>query len=123
MAGRPRTPAKILELRGAFRRNPQRRRTDADGAGPFCTDPPAHMPQAVVPAWRFLVARLPKVALSSSDELAVEIAATLTAQAWAGNHAVIPELRQWLAKLGMTPTDRGKLPGSAPSDANPFDKL
>lgn len=29
---RPRTPAKILELRGAFKANPQRRREDADRA-------------------------------------------------------------------------------------------
>lgn len=123
MAGRPRTPAKILELKGAFKKDPQRKRVDAEGAGPFGEEPPAHLPQDVVRAWRYLVDRLPKVALSSSDELAVEVAARLTAQFWAGNIMVAAELRQWLGKLGMTPADRAKLPGSAPPSDNPFAKL
>ena len=120
---RPRTPAKILELRGAFKRNPNRRRIDAEGAGPFSCEPPAHLAQINLPAWRYLVERLPKVALSSSDEIAVEVSAVLLAQLWAGNTSIAAELRQWLGKLGMTPVDRSKIPASAPQGANPFSGL
>ena len=74
---RPRTPAKVLELRGAFKANPQRRRADAEGSAPFERDPPAHLPQMVVPAWRYIVQRLPLIALSNADEVAVECGANL----------------------------------------------
>lgn len=120
MSGRPRTPAKILELKGAFKKDPQRRRVDAEGAGPFTGEPPTHLPQDAVRAWRYLVERLPKAALSSSDDVAVEVTARLLTQFWAGNIAVVTEMRQWLGKLGMTPVDRAKIPGAPPQTDNPF---
>ena len=73
-------------------------------------------------AWRYLVDRLPRVALYSCDEIAVEIAAKLLAQYWlTGNLETIKELRQWLGKLGMTPQDRTRIPAATPSkEANKF---
>lgn len=120
---RPRTPSNILELRGAFKKDPQRTRVDAAGAAAFERDPPAHLTADAVPAWRYLVDRLPKVALSSSDEIGVEIAAKLLARHWligASDLDTIKELRQWLGKLGMTPVDRTKMPSTPPDDKNPF---
>jgi phage terminase small subunit len=114
---RPRTPATILNLRGAFDKDPQRKREDAEGAGPFETDPPTHLAQEVVPAWRYIVSRLPKVALSSSDEIAVEMAARLLAWYWlTGSLDHAKELRQWLAQLGMTPAARTKIPPAKPGE-------
>jgi phage terminase small subunit len=122
---RPRTPAKILELRGAFKANPQRRRKDAEGAGPFQMDPPTHLAAEAVPAWRYLVERLPRVTLSSSDEVAVEAAAVTLAGLWQLSKmlgALAPlspsykslsaELRLWLQQLGMTPQARTKIPAA-----------
>ena len=115
---RPRTSAKILELRGAFKANPQRRREDAEGAGPFEKDPPAEMPADVVPTWRAIVERLPKIVLTSSDEFAVEQAAyCLSGIRQLGPMAALhpgfgklsAELRQWLIQLGMTPQARTKI--------------
>jgi hypothetical protein len=131
---RPRTPAKILELRGAFKANPQRRRKDAEGAAPFEKAPPMALAADCVPAWHQLVSRLPKVVLSSSDEFAVEQAAVcLTGIRQLGNMAGLhpsygklsSELRQWLIQLGMTPAARTKIaPEKADDDAgNPFAKL
>lgn len=116
--GRPRTSAKILELRGAFRKDPQRKRSDAEGAGPFEKDPPAEMPADVVPTWRAIVERLPKIVLTSSDEFAVEQAAyCLSGIRQLGPMAALhpgfgklsAELRQWLIQLGMTPQARTKI--------------
>jgi len=120
---RPRQPAKILDLRGAFAKNPARRREDAEGDKPFNSDPPAHLPEGAVRAWRYVVERLPKVAMFNCDEIAVEIAATLLAQFWLSRDIdTLKELRQWLAKLGMTPVDRTKIPPADPGgkSKNPF---
>lgn len=115
---RPRTPAKILELRGAFKQNPQRRREDSEGGAPFERDPPPHLPQGAVAAWHYVVARLPKITLFNSDEVAVEIAAKLLAQFWlTGDLDTIKELRQWLDKLGMTPRARTQIPPAPERDS------
>lgn len=116
--GRPRTPSNVLELRGAFKKNPARRRKDAEGSAPFCENPPAHLPQGAVPAWNYLVSRLPRIALYNCDEIAVEIAARQLAGYWlTGDPDTVKELRQWLAKLGMFPVDRAKLPSKEPEAA------
>ena len=128
---RPRTAAKVLELRGAFKKHPERRRVDAEGAAPFEKDPPTEMPGDVVPAWHAIVARLPKIVLSSSDEFAVEQAAYCLAgirqlgpmaALHPGFGKLSAELRQWLIQLGMTPVARTKIPAKddEPGSKNPF---
>lgn len=126
---RPRTSAKILQLKGAFDKDPARKRQDSEGSAPFDIDPPAHLPQQAVPAWRYVVSRLPKVAIYNCDEVAVEQAALLLSAVWtlgvvAGlDH--LKELRQWLAVLGMTPAARTKIPPHVPKEdaKNPFDNV
>jgi phage terminase small subunit len=117
---RPRTPSNVLELRGAFRKHPERRRKDAPGAGVLNHEPPEELGGAAARAWRFLVERLPQAALSSSDEVAIAQAARLMAAIWALDSlggalnrqyaSLSAELRQWLIQLGMTPQARTKLP-------------
>jgi phage terminase small subunit len=122
---RSRTPAKILELRGAFQAHPERRREDADGAGELNAAPPVHLPAAVVPAWQYIVARLPRVAVYESDAVAVEMAARLLAQCWLNpDVGALRELRQWLSALGMSPQARTKLPPArAGASESPFGEL
>jgi len=116
---RPRTPSNILELRGAFRAHPERQRRDAEGAGEFNREPPEHLRPDVARAWRYLAARLPKIALTSSDELAVEQASRVLSNLWAMEQrmgdlcgslsefkALNDALARWLGLLGMTPRDR-----------------
>lgn len=112
---RPRTSSNVLELRGAFKKHPARRRKDAEGSAPFCDAPPSHLPAGAVPAWNYIVSRLPRISLYSCDEIAVEIAARLLAAYWlSGDIKTQAELRLWLAKLGMTPGDRTKIPPKEP---------
>lgn len=105
----------MLEIRGAFEKNPSRKRSDPAGA-PINLKPPTHLPADAVPAWNYLVVRLPLVAFYNCDEVAVEIAATLLAQYWLtpADLKTIKELRYWLGKLGMTPGDRAKLDAKEP---------
>lgn len=108
-------------MRGSFKHDPQRAREDAPGAAPFGQEPPQHLPQECTRAWRYLVERLPKVALYSTDEVAVEMAARLLAQFWmSGSLDVLKELRQWLAKLGFSPVDRTRLTAEAGAKKNKF---
>lgn len=128
---RPRTPAKILGLRGAFRANPQRRREDAEGTGEFRRDPPAELPADAIPCWRVIAERLPQITLTASDEFAVEQAAVCLATIrnlgpMAGLHPaygrLASELRAWLIQLGMTPAARTKIAPAKPAGpkGNPF---
>ena len=124
---RPRTPAKILELRGAFEANPARRREDAPGAGPWTDEPPEHLTGQEIAAWREIVQSLPKVALTSTERLGVAQMARL----WAAlkvTHPASPDFkklddsfRQWAVQMGMTLQARTKLgqDGNA-SKANEF---
>jgi hypothetical protein len=108
---RPRLPSNVLELRGAFKKDPKRRRVDLQGAGLFDANPPSRLSQDCVQAWHAVVERVPPGVLTKTDELAVEIAATLLAAWWLTRDLdVLKEIRQWFAQLGMTPVARTKIP-------------
>ena len=72
--GRTRTPTAILELRGAFKRNPNRRPNE-----PLVTEPlpdaPRRLPKDIRIIWNEM--RDQGFWLSSADQYLVEIAATL----------------------------------------------
>jgi phage terminase small subunit len=112
---RPRTSAKILEARGAFKDNPQRAREDLPGAGPFDHEPPDFLTELEKKAWSRIVSRLPKLTLSSSEELLVESAARVYAR-YLETPSRTDEFRrlgvafmQHLKELGMTVNARAKL--------------
>ena len=112
---RPRTPAKVLELRGAFLKNPDRRREDAPGAAPWSDEPPEHLTGPEIAAWREVVASLPKVALTATERLGVAQMARLWATLKA-THPASPDFkklddsfRNWAMQMGMTLQARTKL--------------
>ena len=124
---RPRTPTRILDARGSFKKNPDRKRdgepevTDPIGAAPGCLSPDE------VVAWNDIVAGAPIGVLTSADALAVETAAGLLAELRsdrvvfaAGKHS---RLQSYFGQFGMTPADRAKLSIEKPSEPNPFDML
>ena len=126
--GRPRTPAKILELKGAFKKNPQRRRSEAEGAAPFDRDPPGHLTGAEQAAWRKLMERLPVAALYNTDEIGIAQMARIMA-ALEPLHPSSPDFvrldnafRAWAVQFGYTLQARTKIPGpEKPGDGgNPF---
>lgn len=116
---RPRTSAKVLELRGSFSKDPQRRREDAEGAGPWNDEPPEHLTGHEIAAWREVVAALPRVALTATERLGVAQMARL----WAAlkvTHPASPDFkklddsfRQWAVQMGMTLQARTKLGSDA----------
>ncbi|HWG77814.1 MAG TPA: hypothetical protein VN660_13630 [Steroidobacteraceae bacterium] len=105
---RPRESATILQMKGAFDKNPDRARADLPGAGPMATEPPPTLTGEEIAAWRYIYERCPLPALSSSEEIALEQAARALAMLRKINPIMIDvyaaldrRLQTWLAELGM----------------------
>jgi|SRR5579862_5590716 len=78
---RPRKPTALLELSGAFKHDPQRRRDgEPRPTGPL-GDPPERLPTEAVPYWHEIEATCAPGVLTISDRFAVELAARLMARA------------------------------------------
>jgi len=125
---RPRKPTNVLELTGAFKKNPQRARQDAETAGELSA-PPKHINGPVLNAWKEIVKYAPLQVLTESDRLSIELAANLLAQFRADpvefTAAKLVRLEALLGKFGMTPADRAKVSGpkKEPPKGNPFADL
>jgi hypothetical protein len=126
---RPRTPTSVLEIRGAFKANPQRAQDRANE--PVVTEPLGEPPKTFtgdqIQAWTDIVNYAPKGVLTSADTLAVERAARLLAKIRMGS-ASETEGRSFdalLGKFGMTPSDRSKVSVAVPTQrpGNPFSHI
>ena len=106
---RPRTPTKVLEMRGSYKRNPNRRREEPDVSGPL-GDPPAYFSGAELAAWNEIASGAPRDVLTGSDHITVELAARLLADSrvnWVVfTAAKLARLEAMLGKFGMSPADR-----------------
>lgn len=122
--GRPRKPSNVLEMSGAFRKNPQRRAERANEPQPTAPigDPPPHLTANAARAWQDIVRLAPGGVLGDTDRLYVEIAAELLAMkrelgVLAMEPAKLNRLETMLGKLGMNPADRSKV--NAPGSGKP----
>lgn len=123
---RPRTPTNVLEMRGAFKANPQRReeRKDEPVVHEPIGEPPKSFTADQLQAWNDLVTHCPSGVLTKADAMGVEEAARLLAKSRAGT-ADSNDRRlfaNYLSRFGMTPADRSRVKvvfqDSKPS--NPF---
>lgn len=123
---RPRTPSNILELRGAFDKNPQRRREEPTVNGDL-GEPPSHFDDARCAAWREVKDMAPEGVLTKADWLAVEMLADLMVRYRAsmtpdGERFTSADRRDMLALLarfGMTAADRSRV--AAPKEKDQTD--
>lgn len=134
---RPRTPSNVLEMRGAYKKDPQRRRKDEPEAVAGIGHAPSYFEPDQVSAWDEIVGRCHAGVLCDADGLAVEQAALLLSMS-RKPIVVLPNgemskpmrssdrvmLIGLLARFGMTPSDRSKVAGAKKEEpANPFAKL
>jgi hypothetical protein len=109
--GRTRTPTAVLELRGAFKRNPDRLRARKHEplVSTALPEPRPSLPKPVSLAW--LEMRERGFWLTSADRFLVEIAATLMAACRSDQlkSADVSLLIALLGKLGFALKDRGAL--------------
>lgn len=121
---KPRTPSAVLEARGAFDKDPARRRDDFEAAA-FDPAPPDYFSEPQRTVWNEIVAALPASVLQATDRMAVELAArqvaffrvTPDADVTA---AQLAQIRTALAVLGMTPADRSRVSVKKQAPSNPF---
>ena len=122
---RPRKPTAELELNGAFRKDPQRRRVDPPTAGPL-GDPPPCLPEACHAMWYELSEIAPLGVLRASDRWLVETAVRLMwAQRYDEKFSVskLTQLNWCMSRMGMTPSDRSKVHAPKEKAASPFSKF
>jgi hypothetical protein len=122
-----RQPTSLLELKGSFRKHPERRRPAEPRDARPLGDPPARLPKRALPFWREIVDMVPAGVLKRADRWCVELAACLMAKAVKTDEglsaAELNTLRSVLAAMGMTPVDRSKMSIPAERPRSQFDEL
>lgn len=125
------TPTNVLELRGSFKKHPERRTARANEPEPTGSigEPPEHLKPQEQDLWREIVSIVAPGVLANSDRLALEIASVLMAEfRLLGTKGMtdgrLSRLSALLGQLGMTPADRARVnaPKRGP-EANPFSQL
>lgn len=108
---RPRTPSNVLELKGAFDKNPQRRREDPKvevGLGPA----PDYFGDVEREVWDEIAASAPEGVLAKSDRLCVEMLVPLVMRLRQREPLKAAErsfMLSTLARIGCTPADRSRV--------------
>ena len=115
---RNRLPTNVLELRGAYKSNPQRKpKGEPEPVGDVGL-PPVRFNAEQKEAWNDLVESAHAGVMCKADRIAVEVAACLLAdfrtQGSECSSAKIARLDSLLARFGMTPSDRSKVTGKTP---------
>lgn len=121
---KPRTPSNVLEARGAFAHNPDRKREDFD-SGAFNKAAPGYFTAEQSAVWDEMVGILPESVLQATDRMAVELTARLVARFRSLGDADVTmaqaaQIRTALASLGMTPADRSRVSSKKTPTVNPF---
>lgn len=110
-----RISTQVLELRGAFKKNPARALARLGEPLPNgeLGDPPPHLSEAERACWNELVDIAPDGVLCRADRLIVEhgarILAALRADDVVANRALLSRFEAVLARLGLTPADRNRV--------------
>lgn len=120
---RPRTPTAVLELTGAFQKDPQRRREGEPVTNGPLGDPPASFTEDLLEIWQELVSLVPANVLARADRWTVELACRMMALLRQGDFkaAELNILLSCLSRMGLTPADRSKI--AVPKQTEELDEL
>lgn len=120
---RPRKPTAVLELTGAFKKDPQRKRdAEPKPSGPLGEEP-LHFDEDLKAIWRELAAMVPARVLTISDRWLVELACRTMQQVRKGTALAAERnlLLSCLSRMGLTPADRAKI--AVPQEKEELDEL
>jgi phage terminase small subunit len=122
---RPRKPTAVLELTGAFKKDPQRARNDEPVPTGKPGDPPDYLGEVAAGIWHEMV--LHGFWLTDADKFLLEIAARHMADFRRGvcDPKIIAQLITVLNKLGFGPAERSKIkaPGAKEDGPKDFDEF
>ena len=122
---RPRKPTANLELVGAFKRNPNRKREGEPVSDESATAPKT-LSENGRKAWDFMVETAVPGVLQKMDSAYLALTAEALGECWYGEKPSIPDLQRvgnMLVRLGMTPTERSKVVVAKKKTENPFAKF
>ena len=120
---RPRKPTAVLELTGAFKKDPQRQReNEPRPAGPLGEEP-LHFDEELKAIWRELVEMVPARVLTISDRWLIELACRTMQQVRKGTALAAERnlLLSCLSRMGLTPADRAKI--AVPKEKEELDEF
>jgi len=119
MAGRPRTPTKILDLKGSYKTHPERKQERAAEPKPRAdrVTPPKYLSKDHKACWREIIKQAPPGVYTNMDRQALEVTCVLldkfrkgyTLMAEPMSAAELGLLTRMLSQLGMTPADRSRI--------------
>ena len=112
--GKQRTATSILEARGAFKKNPDRKReAEPIVKEPLNNTPPPHLNEMEAECWHEIIGLAPAGVLTAADKMSVEMIAILMTEFRLNKAettaAIINRLAQELTKLGLNPSGRAGL--------------
>jgi hypothetical protein len=122
---RPRKPTRHLELTGAFRKDPKRKRVDPE-TRPDIGDPPPALAVHLHAIWYELADAAPLGVLTHSDRPMLEAFTrwqhkSRTATGWTAADAAA--LGWFFVRCGMSPSDRSRVHAPERKVKNPFDQF
>lgn len=133
---RPRKPTALLELNGAFKKNPARAAARFDEPRPTTGigDPPADFlrTESTLAArhlriWHELIAQAPEGVLTGCDRMILANTCRIQAAIEGGktDPGMFNQLRGHLNDMGMTPVGRSKVAGTKkkPDSQNPWEAM
>lgn len=118
---RPKTPTNILELKGAFKKNPNRRRKEEPKQELPLGNPPTRLKKSVQKIWREISKQAAPGVLTFADRQAMELASIAIERVRKnydifdedGNHVItmndIKSAMTMLGQFGLTPATRASL--------------
>ena len=124
--GTQRTATAILEAKGAFKKNPNRKRESEPVVNdPLDKAPPKSLSEFEAECWSEIIDIAPAGVLTAADKISVELIAVLLAEFRLNKAdttaAIINRLAQELTKLGLNPSGRAGLTVDKPKE-NQFKK-
>lgn len=126
MAGRPRKPTAHLELVGAFKKNPDRKR-EGEPVSDESAVPHENLSKEGKKAFAFLVDTAVPGVLQKMDSAYLALTAEMLGAIWYGEGAAsgadIKRAADMLVRLGMTPTERSKVVVAKKDKPNVFAQL
>jgi len=108
---RPRKPTAVLELTGAFQKDPQRKRPYEPQPTGSLGEPPVDFDDVLKALWRDLVRMVPPGVLTNADRWLVELACRTMREVKSGQALAAEKnlLLSCLSRMGLTPADRSKI--------------
>jgi hypothetical protein len=118
-------PASVLEAKGAFDKDPQRRRVDPETTGEI-GEAPVYMTDSQKAVWGEIKSQLPIGVAKSADRIVFEVCVRLVDKMRHHekgiNSSETAQLLNALGRMGMTPADRTKcaVPVTPEKESNEF---